>query len=164
MKKRRIIFIVVICVFVIGTILWVRRLVKIVETIPSENEGYSYQTVPTDIYIISGLEGNASIKLPPSAIEIYDYESGFREIFTMVRFTMEPKDLEVFMASTLCTQPLAEINHPEERFGGEPDWWIPNQAQQSQGCEGESESTVQHVIIDMSSKDKYIVYVSASTK
>jgi hypothetical protein len=78
------------------------------EEIPVESfESLSYQPVPTNIPEISAIEGNAEIKLPPSAHEIHAYTTGMRDIFIMVRFSMNASELPEFMDSTLCTQPLA---------------------------------------------------------
>ena len=137
---------------------------KPTEEIPVESfESISYQPVPTNMPEISAIEGNAEIKLPPSAHEIHAYTTGMRDIFIMVRFSMNASELPEFMDNTLCNQPLK--NSPElqgtveDRF----DWWIPDQAQYAETCSGEKDHSHQQIIIDMSDENVYIVYVSTST-
>lgn len=122
----------------------------------------SYQPFPTDMPEISAIEGNADIVFPPSAHEIYAYTTGFREIFIAVRFSMQSSELPVFMETTLCNQPLKNVTSLET-LSTDPKWWTPNQGKEVQDCYGENEHSHQHVIIDMSDKDIYIVYVSNST-
>jgi hypothetical protein len=130
--------------------------------IPVESfESLSYQPVPTDIPAIEAIEGNAEIKLPPSAHEIHAYTTGMRDIDIMVRFTMSASELTQFMSSTLCVDPLVKSvpQTAEKRF----DWWAPDQAKYAEQCSGEKEHSHQQVIVDMSDKEVYIVYVSTST-
>ena len=128
-----------------------------------ELEATSYQPVPTNMPEILAMEGNAEIKLPPSAHEIYTYTTGMRDIFIMVRFSMNASELPEFMDSTLCDQPLAKSPGGQETVEDRFDWWIPDQAEYSETCSGEKEISHQQIIIDMSDKDVYIVYVSTST-
>ncbi len=130
--------------------------------IPIESfESLSYQPVPTDMPEIAAIEGNAEIKLPPSAHEIHAYTTGMRDIDIRVRFSMSASELSQFMTSTLCDEPLVKSvpQTVEKRF----DWWIPEKAKYAAQCSGEKEHSHQQVIVDMSSKDVYIVYVSTST-
>ena len=112
---------------------------------------------------ISAIEGNAEIKLPPSAHEIHAYTTGMRDIFIMVRFSMNASELPEFMDSTLCNQPLTNSPGLQETVEDRFDWWIPDQAEYAESCSGEKEHSHQQIIIDMSDKSVYIVYVSTST-
>ena len=130
--------------------------------IPVESfEAVSYQPVPTDMSEITAIEGNAEIKLPPSAREIHAYTTGMRDIFIMVRFSMNASELSEFMESTLCERPLVKSlpQTAEKRF----DWWIPDQAKYAEQCSGEKEHSHQQITVDMSDEEVYIVYVSTST-
>ncbi|HET6823392.1 MAG TPA: hypothetical protein VFH34_12150 [Anaerolineales bacterium] len=131
--------------------------------IPSELEAFSYQPVPTNLPEIEAIEGNAEIKLPPSAREIHAYTTGLRDIFIMVRFSMDARELSEFMKSTLCDHPLAKSTTVQESSGNKFDWWVPDQAQYSEECNGEKGNSHQQVIVDMSNSEKFIVYVSTST-
>ena len=134
------------------------------EEIPVESfESLSYQPVPTNMPEISAIEGNAEIKLPPSAHEIHAYTTGMRDIFIMVRFSMNASELPEFMENTLCDKPLANSPELQETVEDRFDWWIPDQAEYAETCSGEKEHSHQQVIVDMSDKDVYIVYVSTST-
>ena len=128
-----------------------------------EFEGSSYQPVPTNMPEISAIEGNAEIKFPPSAHEIHAYTTGMRDIFIMVRFSMNASELPEFMDSTLCDQSLAKSTGLQKAVENRFDWWVPDQATYSEECFGEKENSHQQIIIDMTDKDVYIVYVSTST-
>jgi hypothetical protein len=170
------------CLLFVGWLIWT---FKDYEPFSSR----TYQPVPTDIHQISAIEGNANIRLPPSAHEIYAYTTGFREISIMVRFSMDASELAEFMGSTLCEQSLVEI--PQElyvqevdddilqlrlpkpggavpvtsrKFSGDPDWWLLHQAQYAEECYGKNKYSHQHILIDMSEQDVYIVYVSNSNQ
>ena len=82
------------CVFLI---FWISSLLKDANPFTA----YDYQPVPTNTYQIAAIEGNAEIKIPPSAREIYSYTTGFREISIMVRFTINADELSAFMENTL---------------------------------------------------------------
>ena len=131
--------------------------------IASELEAFSYQPVPTNLPEIEAIEGNAEIKFPPSAHEIHAYSTGLRDIFVMVRFSMDASELAEFMKSTLCEQPLAKSTVVQESSGNGFDWWVPDQAQYSEECNGERGNSHQQVIVDMSDSEIFIVYVSTST-
>ena len=131
--------------------------------ISSELEAHSYQPIPTNMPEILAIEGNADIKFPPSAHEIYAYTTGFQDIFIMVRFSMQASELTEFLDSTLCTQPLVKSSTSQNSSGDNFDWWTPDQAQYSEECFGENEHSHQQIIIDMSDKEVFIVYVSTST-
>ena len=129
----------------------------------AELEGTSYQPVPTNLPEISSIEDNAKIKFPPSAHEIYAYTTGLRDIYIMVRFSMNASEISEFMDSTLCDQPLAKPTALHQTGEDRFDWWVPDQAQYSEECFGEKEHSHQQIIIDMSDTDVYIIYVSTST-
>ena len=132
--------------------------------IPVESfESISYQPVPTNMPEISAIEGNAEIKLPPSAHEIHAYTTGMRDIFIMVRFSMNGSELPEFLDSTLCNEPLVNSPRLQETVEDRFDWWKPEQAEYVEACSGEKEHSHQQIIVDMSNKDVYIVYVITGT-
>jgi hypothetical protein len=135
------------------------------EYVPVESfDAHSYQPIPTDMPELSAIEGNADIKFPPSAHEIYAYTTGMRDIFIMVRFSMQPSELSEFIDNTICNQPLSKsVPSSHEQVENDPDWWTPNKAQHLEECSGKEEHSRQHVLIDMTNEEVYIVYVSTST-
>jgi hypothetical protein len=121
----------------------------------------SYQPVPTDV---SAIEADADIKLPPSAREIYSYLSGFRYVDTLVRFSMKAEELDQFLAVSLCDQPLAPISPASEpKLEGNPTWWVPFKAKMLEECYGKNEHSHQHILVDQTDSNIYIIYVSDST-
>jgi hypothetical protein len=125
-------------------------------------EAHVYQPGPMDLSELSAVEGNAAIKFPPSAHEIHAYMTGIRDIFALVRFSMQATDLPVFLASTLCHESPEPVI-PTTRTNSEFDWWIPDQAQYAEGCTGSNGPTRQEVIFDMTEEEIFIVFVSTST-
>lgn len=123
----------------------------------------SYYPSRPDSSEISFIEGNADITLPPSAHDIYVYSTGFREIDTRVRFSMSANELDEFMKSTLCQEPLGQIEPGQESTsGGTSEWWMPNQAERLKGCSGTGNYSYQMVRIDMTDPRVYVVFVSTS--
>lgn len=109
------------------------------------------------------IEANAEIDLPPSARDIHVHEEGVTEIFTMVRFTMDVSELDVFMQSTNCTTPLSEVDPAQYGVLEGRPWWRPMDAVNLQECISTDEDLFQRILIDMTDPDAYIVYVLAST-
>jgi hypothetical protein len=110
------------------------------------------------------IEANADIKLPPSAHDIHGYYSGFREFFILTRFAIAAEDLDRFLGSTGCTDPLAPTDpHLHTVEAGNPAWWRPMDARRLAECRGLGEHVHQHIMVDMSDAATYIVYVAAST-
>ncbi len=127
---------------------------------------YAYQPNPTDTYEISLIEGNADIKIPDSATEIYTFTTGFRDIDVNVRFILDAAELPEFMANTLCVEPLKEVT-PSDYGKSEvdPSWWNDLRlAKHLEECKIEkefspNEHTFQRILIDMTNPSSYIVYV-----
>jgi hypothetical protein len=127
-----------------------------------------YQPALTNIPEIQAIEGNAEIKIPPSARDIYSYMTGVQEIFVMVRFTINADELPMFLESTLCDEPLQKVSpssQPSHTF--DQDWWEPNLAVELESCDGGrelSETTHfgQEILVDTTNSEYYIIYVTAS--
>jgi hypothetical protein len=161
MNWRKIILVIALAILVVclGGFVWLLWSLRNFDPFTSS----TYQPVPTDTYEIAVLEGNADIKLPESAREIYTYTTGFREIFVMSRFEIDANELEEFIDSTLCTQPLERTSpRLQPKLEGNPSWWTPYTAEHLEECYGENEHSHQHVLVDMTASDIYIVYVSNS--
>lgn len=112
---------------------------------------------------LSSIEGNADIVLPPSAHEIHAYTTGLNEIDVLVRFAMSADDLDEFMKSTLCQEPLAQMNYEQRTVVDQvSEWWTPGQAEHLEGCTGSKDHIYQRIMVDMTQPDIYIVFVSVS--
>lgn len=113
---------------------------------------------------VSFIEGNADITLPPSAYDIYVYSTGFREIDAKVRFSMSADELDEFMRSTLCQQPLRQVE-PEQPPTSDRtlEWWTLDQAEHVESCSGIKDHSHQTIEIDMTDSRIYVVFVSTST-
>ncbi len=131
--------------------------------IPVEGVAFTYQPVPTNMPEILAVEGNAEIKFPPSAHEIYAYTTGIQDIDIRVRFSMNADELSEFLNNTICSLPLVKTEVTQNLPENNSDWWIPEKAKYSEECYGEKAFSQQHIIIDMSDQEVYIVYVSTST-
>lgn len=111
-------------------------------------------------------EGNADIKFPASAQEIYAYTTGFREMYTAVRFSIKPGEFPAFLKTTLCGESLQTIvPNATQRAGnyGNIPWANPYHAQKLQYCTGASKSASQSIHVDMSDPSTYIIFISDST-
>lgn len=128
---------------------------------PFTSRGY-YPSLP-DGDALSWIESNVEIEFPPSAYDIYTYSTGLQELFTKVRFSMSADELNEFLESTLCQEPLKDIE-PEQLPSsvGTTDWWTPDQAEHLESCTGRKDHSHQTIIIDMTTPDVYIVFVSTS--
>jgi hypothetical protein len=124
----------------------------------------SYYPSRPDSDAVSSIEGNAEIALPSSANDIYAYTTGLRDISTKVRFSMNADELDELMLSTLCQEPLREIQPGgQSAADGTSEWWTPNQAEYLRGCTGSKDHSHQMVMVDMTDPSVYVVFVSTST-
>ena len=131
--------------------------------IPIEGVSYTYQPIPTNMPELLAVEGNAEIKFPPSAHEIYAYTTGIRDIDISVRFSMTASELSEFMKNTICSETLVKTEAIQGLSENNSDWWTPEKAEYSEECYGEKGFSHQHIIIDMSDQEVYIVYIKTST-
>ena len=122
-----------------------------------------YPSLP-DSYEVSAIEGNADIILPPSAHDIHVYTTGIQAIFIKVRFSMNASELDEFMESALCQEPLRRMVVDQASISdGTSEWWTPDQAKKLEGCAGSKDQSHQVVMIDMTNPGVYVVFVSTST-
>ena len=132
----------------------------------SGDEYYPLITAETDL---SAVESNAEIKIPASATEIFAHTEGMNEISVFIRFNLPAEDLDEFIKSSACQEPLTKTK-PNGELPSEtmPDWWKPNIATELETCSGEimhtewGWSTYKVIYVDTSDPDQYIVYVSAT--
>jgi len=113
--------------------------------------------------VISSIEGNAEFKFPPSSRDIYAYTTGFRDIFIQTRFTMDATDLQEFVVSTRCDEPLKTLEIPLASSSSKFSWWKLSEAEKAEGCSGSTEHFGQMVYVDMTDPEIYIVYVEGGT-
>jgi hypothetical protein len=144
----------------LAVIAWIARQMMNYEPFTARNH---YPTRP-DSNKISSIEGNAEIVIPSSAHDIYVYTTGFQDILTKVRFSMDADELDEFMVRTLCEEPLGEIQPKKQSAAdGTSKWWTPNQAEHLRGCTGNNDHAHQTVMVDMTNTSVYVVFVSTST-
>jgi hypothetical protein len=156
----------IICLLILGFLLWkLRDVFKGVNNIDatplSEFEAEEYSPDLGDKAMISGIEGNAEFKFPSSSRDIYAYTTGFQDIFIQTRFTIDAEELQEFISSTRCEEPLQRVS-----LGGSSskiNWWKLSEAKTVMGCSGSTEHFGQMVYIDMTNPETYIVYVEGGT-
>ena len=127
----------------------------------------SYLCSPcTDPSDIQAIEGNAEIILPPSAQEIHAYMEGFREIFTLVRFTINVEEYPDFIADTKCVGDPVRVDMSNDSnsslYSSRFSWWDPGNAASLLECDGVDDNFSQTILIDNSNQDYYTIYVVGS--
>lgn len=157
-----------ICLLISGFMLWslrdVFRAVDNFDSTPmSELESEEYSPDLSNTAMISGIEGNAEFKFPPSSREIYAYTTGFRDIFIQTRFTINAEELQELISTTRCDEPLRPVGKPAESSISKFDWWKIAEAKTLVGCSGSTENFGQMVFIDMTNSEEYIVYIEGGT-
>jgi hypothetical protein len=115
-------------------------------------------------YEPSRIERMANLTLPPSAENLFAHSNAIRDCFVFVTFEMAVHDLAQFLASTDVSE-LEQLRGSQlvqfkNLQGNDVDWTFadntvylygesaPNQSQESQ-----------HIVVDQSNSDRYIVYV-----
>jgi len=156
----------IICLLILGYIFWglrVRMANNINSTPLSELEAEEYTPDLNDKAIISGIEGNAEFKFPPSSRDIYAYTTGFQDIFIQTRFTIDSGELEELIMSTRCEKPLESSDAPFRNSISTFDWWEIGEAKIVMGCSGSTEHFGQMVYVDMTNPEMYIIYIEGGT-
>ena len=112
------------------------------------------------------LEGNTELKIPTNATDIHGYVDGFRDVTTLLRFTMPAYDLDSFLKQTSCALPLKTDSSRSVWSQNSPihKWWRPGDAQRFAVCIGSTPQLGRRLFFDMTQPDQYIVYVVASTR
>jgi hypothetical protein len=165
---RKVIVLLLISIFILLIVGLYSFSRKIDDTRYGEFTSNSFQPVPTDMSEISAIEGNAEIKIPVNARNIYALTTGFRDIDIFVRLDIEPDELPEFMQNTICDNTLIEIDPKmQKKKAMELDWWVPNNAKILKSCTGiktisQNQHIQQSILIDMTNPMSYIVYVSTN--
>ncbi len=112
------------------------------------------------------LEANTEFKIPASATDIHGYVTGFRDLTTLLRFTLPMQDFELFIRQTTCTLPLASDDTRSRWMQNSPEheWWRPGDAQRFGICSDSTQQLARRLLADMTRPDRYIIYVVASTR
>lgn len=150
--------------FVLIFVYWFWTIKSDENDVSTELTAVIYQPAPTPGSDLEMIEGNAEIKIPPSAREIHAMTSGFRELDTWVRLDLPADELTSFMDETRCTSPLASVNPDNYApLGGDPDWWQPYIATDLVECIGGHSYIYQHILVDRSNPKWFTIYVFSAT-
>ena len=106
------------------------------------------------------IENIGRIQLPPSAAGIQARAGGFQDRFISIRFDMLPVELDAFLKATRYTpaiSPTAKL--PFQSIAVDAPWWRPQDAQRFEAGENFVDGISQSVLVDMTSAERYIVYV-----
>jgi len=171
MKPRLLItasILLVVCLLIPGFLFWelrdVFRAVNNLDTTPmAELEAEEYSPDLSNKAMISGIEGNAEFKFPPSARDIYAYTTGFQDIFIQTRFTIDADELQELISSTRCDGPLQSLKAPSGSSVSAFDWWKLSEAKTIMECSGSTEHFGQMVYVDVTNPEIYIVYIEGGT-
>jgi hypothetical protein len=106
------------------------------------------------------IERIGRIQLPPSAAGIQARAGGFQDRFISIRFDMRPADLDAFLKATRYTPSIGPTTElPFQSISVDPLWWRPQDAQRFQAGNNYVDGISQSVLVDMTSAERYIVYV-----
>ncbi|MEO7913486.1 MAG: hypothetical protein ABIV47_27865 [Roseiflexaceae bacterium] len=106
------------------------------------------------------IENIGRIQLPPSAAGIQARAGGFQDRFISIRFDMLPKELDVFLKATRYTPSISPTTElPFQSISDDAPWWRPQDAQRFEAGENFVDGISQTVLVDMTSTERYIVYV-----
>lgn len=128
-----------------------------------------YQPAPTSGSDLRAAEGDAEIKIPASARNIYATISGAQAIDVWVRLDLPAGDLPEFLANARCQSPLA-AEDPNAYAPSKPnanarigDWWQPYKAARLEGCSGIHDFLHQTILVDKTRNDIFIIYIYSAT-
>ena len=112
------------------------------------------------------LEGNSELKIPASATDLHGYADGFRELTTLLRFTLPADDFDTFLKQTSCTRPLYSGDKRAYWMQNSEDltWWRPGDAQRFAACADTTSQVGRRFFFDVTLSDQYVVYVVASAR
>jgi hypothetical protein len=162
-KRLRNLLLVLASVFAAATVWIVWEQIRWEPSIMELTASEFYASRPSDDES-SHIEANADVALPLSAHDVYFYTTGFREIFTKLRFSMSAAELDDFSNSTQCQEPPRWMEPgPESGSDGTSEWWTPQQASYLKGCTGNKEHSHQTIMVDVTDARVYVVFVATST-
>lgn len=112
------------------------------------------------------LEGNTELTIPAAATELHGYVAGFRDLTTLLRFTLPARDFGAFLKQTSCAQPLYNADRQAYWMQNSEQlaWWRPGEAQRFAACADATSQLARRFFFDMTPPDQYIVYIVASTR
>jgi hypothetical protein len=106
------------------------------------------------------IENIGRIQLPPSAAGIQARAGGFQDRYIYIRFDMLPADLDTFLQATRYTPSISPTGViPFQSIAPDTPWWRPQDAQRFEAGKNFVDGISQSVLVDMTSMDRYIVYV-----
>jgi len=106
------------------------------------------------------IENIGRIQLPSSAAGIQARTGGFQDRYISIRFDMAPADLDAFLRATRYTPsigPTAAI--PFQPIAPDAPWWRPQDAKRFEAGQNFVDGISQSVLVDMTSTERYIVYI-----
>lgn len=143
---------------------WVRKQSVFLLEMPASASVYStHKSLLSDLshQDILRLEGNATLKFPTSAHEIY--ANMFGKQSNNVRFSMKASEFSGFIKTTLCKQPrenyIPTNTEIASQYAYVIEWWRPFEAKTLERCSGSSEDVSQMIYADMTDPDTYIIYI-----
>ncbi len=111
----------------------------------------------------TGFSEQFELEWPSSSRQIKVASDGFQDPIYQFRLTIDPADLDSFVASPGCSGLLEpENSQPLEGVIVEQlDWWKPESATSFQRCDvSDTPGRTQQVMIDRTDSDQYVVYVA----
>jgi hypothetical protein len=106
------------------------------------------------------IESLGRIQLPPSAAGIHARAGGFQDRFILIRFDMLPAELDAFLKATRYTPSISTATTiPFQSISNDAPWWRPQDAQRFEAGENFVDGISQTILVDMTSAERYIVYV-----
>ena len=109
---------------------------------------------------IAQIESIGRIQLPPSAAGIHARAGGFQDRFILIRFDMLPAELAAFLKATHYTPAISSTTEvPFQSISDGAPWWQPQEAQRFEAGQNFVDGISQSVLVDMTSMERYIVYV-----
>lgn len=106
------------------------------------------------------IENIGRIQLPPSAAGIQARAGGFQDRFISIRFDMLPAELASFLKATRYTPSISPTTKlPFQSISNDAPWWRPQDAQRFEAGENFVDGVSQTILVDMTSTERYIVYI-----
>jgi len=106
------------------------------------------------------IERIGRIQLPPSAAGIQARAGGFQDRFISIRFDIPPAELDAFLKATRYTPSIGPTTKlPFQSIAVDAPWWRPQDAQRFEAGQNFVDGISQSVLVDMTSAERYIVYV-----
>lgn len=106
------------------------------------------------------IERIGRIQLPASAAGIQARAGGFQDRFISIRFDMQPSELDAFLKATRYVPSIGPTTElPFQSLSNDVPWWRPQDAQRFEAGSNFVDGISQSVLVDMTSAERYIVYV-----